>query len=170
MAGIPTLANVRARYNDGLISQEQYNLESKALMRDMAYGALHGSKRGKLRKAGRGEWMETRSRELALALQPADKKMAEASFLAEPNWHEETSFNITFDGTFNERDHQDESKETRKNDDAYYRGVTWNAAKQRWTARLLADGKSLSIGYFIKEEDAIAASDVYQEAKWGNRD
>ena len=45
---------------------------------------------------------------------------------------------------------------------------TWNAAKQRWTARLLADGKSLSIGYFMKEEDAVAASDRYQTAKWSN--
>ena len=96
--------------------------------------------------------------------------MAEASFLAEPNWHEETSFNITFDDTFNERDTQDASKQKRANHDAYYRGVTWNAAKQRWTARLLADGKSLSIGYFIKEEDAIAASDVNHEAERCNRD
>ena len=166
MAGIPTLGDLRQRFNDGLISQEQYVLEQKALMKDMSEGARRNLHRRKLR--GRGEGAETRSREVAKALEPADAKMATASFLSEPNWHMESSFNITFDDTFNERDTQEASKEQRKNHDAYYRGVTWNAAKQRWTARLLADGKSLSIGYFMKEEDAIAASDLYQTAKWSN--
>ena len=42
----------------------------------------------------------------------------------------------------------------------------WQCCRSVWPAA----EESLSIGYFIKEEDAIAASDVYQEAKWGNRD
>jgi hypothetical protein len=166
MAGIPTLADLRTRFNEGLISQEQYNLEQKAIMKDMSEGARRNLHRRKLR--ARGEWAEERSRQVAKALEPADATMAAASFLSEPNWHMESSFNITFDDTFNERDTQDASKQKRANHDAYYRGVTWNAAKQRWTARLLADGKSLSIGYFMKEEDAVAASDVYQTAKWSN--
>ena len=166
MAGIPTLGDLRQRFEDGLISQEQYTLEQKALMKDMSEGARRNLHRRKLRS--RGEWAETRSREVAKALEPADPTMAAASFLSQPNWHMESSFNITFDDTFNERDTQEVSKEQRTNHDAYYRGVTWNAAKQRWTARLLVDGKSLSIGYFIKEEDAIAASDRYQTAKWSN--
>ena len=78
-------------------------------------------------------------------------------------------FNITFDTTLDERDVQDVAKLERTVDDAYYRGVTWNSRKQRWTARLLTDGKSLSIGYFQHEKDAITASDHYQDAKWGGR-
>lgn len=166
MSGIPTLAELRGRFNDGLISQEQYNLEQKALMQDMSQGARRNLHRRKLRC--RGEWTEERSRQVAKALEPADTKMASASFLQEPNWHMESSFNITFDDTFDERDVQDTTKDTRTNHDAYYRGVTWNAAKQRWTARLLTDGKSLSIGYFLTEAEAVAASDVYQTAKWSN--
>jgi hypothetical protein len=89
-----------------------------------------------------------------------------SSFRPAPNWHEASTFDVTFDSTLDEQEVQEAAKDVRTNSDAYYRGVTWNSRLQRWTARLLTDGKSLSIGYFTKEEDAIRASDLYQDAKW----
>jgi len=165
MAGIPSLKELRERFNDGIISQEQYNLEQKAIMRDMSSGSRKGLHRRKLKC--RGQWMEDRSRALSTALTPSEPAPKVSSFHEEPPWHDQSSFNITFDTTLDERDVQDVAKLERTVDDAYYRGVTWNSRKQRWTARLLTDGKSLSIGYFQHEKDAITASDHYQDAKWG---
>ena len=36
----PTLGDLRQRFQDGIISQEQYNLEEKAVMADMSLGAM----------------------------------------------------------------------------------------------------------------------------------
>ena len=167
MAGrpIPTLKDLRERFNEGIISQEQYDLEQKAIMRDMSSGARKGLHRRKLKS--RGQWMEDRSRAASTALQPTAPAPKVSSFYEEPAWHPQSSFDITFDNTLDERDVQEMSKHQRTVDDAYYRGVTWNPHLQRWTARLLTDGKSLNIGYFAHEKDAIVASDHYQDAKWG---
>jgi hypothetical protein len=191
----PRLADLRGRFQDGLISQKQYDLEQKAIIKDMGDGARRGAARSKLRHTG--QYMQDRSRALSQALQPNDVGMdtSVSSFFEQPRWHEDSTFNITFDSTLDEQviracslgsaqdmacgsltqashnngsvapagsrcgvqvsqevlpgqEVQEVAKRERKNDDAYYRGVTWDNRRQVWTARLLTDGKSLSIGEF----------------------
>ena len=50
--------------------------------------------------------------------------------------------------------------------DIYYAGVTYNRHNGKWAARLLQEGQSLSLGYFNTEAEAVAASNIYQDAKW----
>jgi hypothetical protein len=75
--GAPSLADLRERFQEGLISQEQYRLEEKAIMRDMVGGARRGLHRRKLKC--RGAWMEDRSRELSKALEPNEPQAVRAA-------------------------------------------------------------------------------------------
>ena len=53
-----------------------------------------------------------------------------------------------------------------KETSGYYSGVTYNRQNGKWAARLLEEGMSLSIGYYDTEAAAVAASNIYQDAKW----
>ena len=52
------------------------------------------------------------------------------------------------------------SKQKRKTSSKYV-GVDWHSPTSKWRSRVIIDGKSLSLGYFDKEQDAAEA---YQKA------
>jgi hypothetical protein len=48
-----------------------------------------------------------------------------------------------------------------------YRGVSWNAGKQRWQAQVNIDGRAKLIGRFESEEEAARAYDATAKALYG---
>ena len=89
---VPTLADLRQRFHDGIISQEQYNLEEKAIMADMASGAR--ARRGAFKMKTRGTFAEVEAEETALAIKYSTPIRPESSLL------------MHYDATFDERDEQ----------------------------------------------------------------
>ena len=48
-----------------------------------------------------------------------------------------------------------------------YKGVSWNARKQRWAAYIVPGGRQIHLGYFTRECDAAAAYDTAARHHFG---
>ena len=55
-----------------------------------------------------------------------------------------------------------------KNNTSGIRGVTWAAAKQKWSAQIQFQGRHFNLGYYDKKEDAAIARKKAEEAVFGN--
>ena len=58
-----------------------------------------------------------------------------------------------------------ETKRLREGMEALYprlRGISWDAATQRWKARIMVDGRSVHLGSFVRPE---TAAEAYRAAK-----
>jgi hypothetical protein len=208
-----SLGDLRQRFLDGIISQEQYNLEQKAIIADMSDSARR--RRGAHKLKSRGTYAQVESEETALAVKYGTPVAPEESlyFHYEATFHErEAQENVVksrdaelarvkrtlqqtrpggvsptggegekiraslpeltsseFDDIrwkVRESTTEDLERSRVKELDMYYRGVTFNRYNGKWAARLLNEGQSLSLGYFNTEGEAVAASNIYQDAKW----
>lgn len=50
---------------------------------------------------------------------------------------------------------------------SFYKGVSWNLAKNRWAAQIQYNHKNTHIGYFKKEEEAAKAYDAKAKELFG---
>jgi hypothetical protein len=55
----------------------------------------------------------------------------------------------------------------RRNSTSIYKGVSWNSEVRKWKAEIKHNGRTISIGYFEKEQDAAIAYDDYAAELFG---
>lgn len=54
-----------------------------------------------------------------------------------------------------------------KNKSSIYKGVTYNKARGKWTAQIMANNKKIHIGLFSKERHAAVAWDIWAKELFG---
>lgn len=63
--------------------------------------------------------------------------------------------------------HESRANEGNLGGRSQHRGVSWSEERQLWRARLRCQGRSISLGYFVTEDEAAAAWNAEAVRQWG---